>query len=215
MRLPVLHVIVPDRVARAPDFVPTAARMQEACGGALAIHLRLRESSGARALELADPLCAGARRTDGWCVVNERVDVALVAGAQAVQLGRGGLPLEAARSILPPDVSLGASVHSAAEAGVAAACGADYLLLGTIFPSASHPGRPPVGPEMIGVCAGAAPIIAIGGITREGARVAVEAGAAGVAAIAAIWDADDPVAAAEALVAVAAEGASRGEGGDD
>ncbi|MFQ5746644.1 MAG: thiamine phosphate synthase, partial [Gemmatimonadota bacterium] len=167
MRVPVLHAVVPDRVARAPGFEKTAARMQAACGADLALHLRLRETSAVRMLELADALSAGARATGGWCVLNERLDVALAAGADAVQLGAGALPLAAARSILPPDVRLGASVHSEAEARVAMDGGADYLLLGTIYSSASHPERPPLGSGAIRSCTGAAPIVAIAQITRD------------------------------------------------
>ncbi|HKK07604.1 MAG TPA: hypothetical protein VKA44_01830, partial [Gemmatimonadota bacterium] len=86
--LPRLHVLVTDAVAGSPGFRSRAAGLREACGSRLALQLRLREASGRAIFDLARTLLDDAGRHGGWVVVNERLDVALAAGAQAAQLGR-------------------------------------------------------------------------------------------------------------------------------
>ena len=93
-------------------------------------------------------------------------------------------------------------MHSVEEAEQAVEEGADFLLVGTIFPSPSHPGHPGTGPGLIRDTARLGPpVIAIGGIDAVGAARMREAGAYGVAAIGALWHAADPAAAALALLA--------------
>jgi thiamine biosynthesis protein ThiS len=93
-------------------------------------------------------------------------------------------------------------VHDAAAAQAAAAEGADFLVAGAAFETASHPGRPAAGPELVAAAASLArQVIAIGGMTPGNTAAAVAAGAWGVAAIRALWDALDPAAAARAFVA--------------
>jgi thiamine-phosphate diphosphorylase len=127
--------------------------------------------------------------------------VAASVGAQGVQLGMQDLAPADARASFPRGW-IGCSVHSAKEAGAAAAAGADFLLVGTIFPSGSHPGQSAGGPGLIRETIRLGlPVIAIGGIDAAGAVRAREAGAYGVAAIRALWHAPDPAAAALALLA--------------
>jgi thiamine-phosphate diphosphorylase len=96
---------------------------------------------------------------------------------------------------------IGRSVHSEAEAEAAVAEGADYLTVGTIFDSASHPRHQGAGLEMITrVAALGKPVIAIGGMNADRARAAREAGAWGVAAISALWGVKDPHDAAMAFL---------------
>jgi thiamine-phosphate pyrophosphorylase len=104
-----------------------------------------------------------------------------------------------ARAELGPDVLIGKSVHTAEGATLAA--GADYILAGHVYPSASKPGRPPLGVAGFAAIAAAAPcpVLAIGGVTSERVQEVVQAGAHGVAVIGAIAEADDPKAAASAL----------------
>jgi len=125
------------------------------------------------------------------------VDVALVLGLGAVQLGARSLPPAAAREILGPEALLGVSVHGPDEAKKAEEGGADYLVVGTIFPSPSHPGRSGAGPERVAAVSGRSrlPALAIGGITPERVRAVRESGAHGVAVLSGIWDAEDPGAA--------------------
>ncbi|MFQ5889398.1 MAG: thiamine phosphate synthase [Gemmatimonadota bacterium] len=204
--IPRLHVVATDAVVSCDGFPALAAGLQEACGGELALHLRARELTSRRLFELAASLSARARQRGGWCAVNERVDVALAAGAQAVQLGRGALPVREARRLLRAGTAIGASVHDPAEALDAREAGANYLVVGTIYPSASHPGREASGPALLDRCRTAGlPMVAIGGIDRDRVEEVVRAGAVGVAVIRAVWSAADPVTAARQLLNVLLE----------
>jgi thiamine-phosphate pyrophosphorylase len=124
-------------------------------------------------------------------LINGRADVAFAAGARGVHLPADGLPTTGARRVLGTTALIGRSVHSATEAR--AADGIDYVELGTIFPSRSHPGGAVVGASEIRatkVCA--VPVIAVGGITSDNAATVMEAGASGVAVISAILAEGDP-----------------------
>jgi thiamine-phosphate pyrophosphorylase len=189
-------------VADGPRFRAVATALLQAGGANLALHLRLREMAAGRQHELAAALSASAREAGSWCVINGRVDVALTAGAQAVQLGRGALGIGAARSVLGAGVPIGSSVHSAAEAARRAADGADYLIVGTVFPTPTHPGAA-LGTEVVRACRGAGPpIVGIGGIEVGNARQVLEAGASGIAVVRAVWEAVDPVRAARDLLSI-------------
>jgi thiamine-phosphate pyrophosphorylase len=209
--LPPLHILVGDEQAVRPDFPEVADELLDAWGADLALHLRLRQAAGARLFELASRFTAAAERTGGWCVVNDRLDVALGAGAQAVQLGRTALPVAAAREVietcagkggpLPTGPALGASVHGEEEARSAAADGANYLVLGTIFASRTHPGVTPHGIAIVErCCAVGLPVIAIGGMNAARAPEVRRAGAAGLAVVRAVWDAGEPREAAGRLI---------------
>lgn len=118
-------------------------------------------------------------------VVNARADLAAATAAAGVHLPELDLPAAAARRLLGPGRLVGRSVHSAAAARVAEAEGADYVVFGPVFPSASHPGRPPAGLAALGEVAAAVtiPVLAIGGVDAERAAACRAAGAAGFAAI--------------------------------
>jgi thiamine-phosphate diphosphorylase len=123
--------------------------------------------------------------------VNDRLDVALAVKAAGVQLGKASLPVNAARRL---DAAwwIGRSVHDFAEADAAKAEGADYLLVGPVYPTATHPDRPPLGLDTLAQIATLGlPVIAIGGIGPGRVREVKAAGAYGVAAIRALWDAAD------------------------
>ncbi len=190
--------------------------MLEAGGESVAVHLRPRSVPPARCLELASGLVPRADATGGWIVVNGRTDIACVAGAQAVQLGRGSLPIEAARRVLDETCAIGVSVHAPEESNEASSRGADYLLLGTIFPTPSHPGMPAGGPALIAACAGmGTPVIGIGGIDLESIGAVSSAGAHGVAVIRAVWQSDDPAAAVYRLVRILEGQVGTGDRPDD
>ena len=133
--------------------------------------------------------------------VNDRLDVALAVPSAGVQLGHGSLPVSAARG-LNPLWWIGRSVHDLAEAEAARTEGADYLVVGPVFATASHPGRAPLGLatlQRIVAAAGELPVIAIGGITADRVREVRTSGAYGVAAIRALWDDAEPAEAARRM----------------
>ena len=117
-------------------------------------------------------------------LISSRIDVAMAVGAAGVNLPESDLPAAVARRLLPDGV-VGRSVHSLEGARRAEAEGADYVLLGSIFATPSHPGREPLGLEALAAVAAALriPVLAIGGIDTERARACAEMGAAGFAAI--------------------------------
>lgn len=131
-------------------------------------------------------------------VVNDRLDVALVANVEAgnpvgVHLGERSLPVCAVKQAFP-HLTVSVSVHSVEEGIATARDEPDALTLGHIFATPSHPGGAPVGLEPLRdlVRAVGVPVIAIGGIDAANARSVLEAGAAGIAVISAILRADDP-----------------------
>ncbi len=133
--------------------------------------------------------------------VNDRMDVAMAAGVDGVQLGENALPVKAARRIAGENLLLGRSVHSVSGAMEAESQGADLLTLGTIFPTASHPGVRTGGPELVREVASAVstPFLGIGGIDASNAGQVIKEGAAGVAVISAISTAQDSALAATDL----------------
>lgn len=122
------------------------------------------------------------------------LDLARTVGAAGVHLpgGVGSVPIS--RATLGPGSLIGRSVHSVAEARVAEAEGADYMILGTIFATASKPGRDPAGLALVAEVAAATtlPIIAIGGITEANVAATLRAGAWGIAVMSTILTAADP-----------------------
>jgi thiamine-phosphate pyrophosphorylase len=199
--LPRLHAVTDERIARRPDLDALARALAGAGGAALALHARGRALTGLEHYRLAVRLGAC---TPALLFVNDRLDVALAAGAAGVQLGRGGLaPADARR--LHAEWWIGRSVHDLPEAAAARAAGADYLLLGPVYRTASHPGRAPLGVATVAAVARLGlPVIAIGGVTPERIAELRAAGAYGVAAIRALWDAADAAGAAGAAGAARA-----------
>ncbi len=198
--LPRLHAVTDAQVLAAPDLGVRAAAIA-AAGPAVALHARDRSAGGAPLARVAARLMALARPAEAAVFVSGRPDIAAALGAQGVQLAGDDLAPADARTVLPGGW-IGRSVHSEAEAEAAVAEGADFLLVGNVYHTASHPGRPAVGLGLIRAAAALGrPVIAIGGIDAERAAAARDAGAWGVAAIAALWHAPDPARAALALLA--------------
>ena len=200
MTLPRLHVITDGQVLARADFAARLASIA-GLGRRVAVHLRDRDAGGRafwRVVERATPVI---RRNGAMLVVNARPDIAAMVGAEAVQLGVDDLSVRDARRVAPHALA-GRSVHGVGEAQTAVADGADYLLVGSMHPTPSHPGRPGLGLAALGEFLECGrPVIAIGGITPARATAVHAVGAWGVAAIRAVWDAPDPAAAAEALLA--------------
>lgn len=198
LRLPCL-CLVADCSVVAPNELPgrVAAAVE---GGVSLVQLRAKEMPGGLMLSLALEL---ARAIDGKAtlLVNERVDVAAAANLSGVQLGEQALPVQEARELLPTGSLIGRSVHSVEGALQATANGADFLVVGTMFQTGSHPGEEPAGPQLMRNVAERCglPLIGIGGITPGNVDAVTGAGASGVAVIRSILSADDPRSAAEKM----------------
>ena len=162
------------------------------------VQLREKDLAGGRLLELATSLkqCIKSR---ALLIINERVDVALAAQADGVQLAEDGMPVQAARRIMGPQALIGRSVHSEQGAMQAADQGVDFLVAGAIYGTRSHPEAPPAGPGLVSRInkrleqrAVSLPVIGIGGITVTNLDQVMVAGAAGVAVITSILASPDP-----------------------
>ena len=195
--LPRLHAITDERVARRADLKEVAHDLAAGGGTELAFHARGRELSGLEHYDLA------VRLSDSPSVrlfINDRLDIALATRASGVQLGSGGLAVGDARR-LQPAWWIGRSVHDLAEARAAQAEGADYLLVGPVFATPTHLGRAAIGLETLrAVVQLGLPAVAIGGVTPDRVLEVRRAGAWGVAAIRALWEAGDPAETARRMV---------------
>ena len=170
-------------------------------GGVNLVQLREKDLPAGDLLTLA---CELRRLTAGRArfLVNDRVDVALAADADGVQLGEEAMPVEAVRRLSAEWLLIGRSVHDAAGAVEAQATGADFLIAGTVFLSASHPHREVAGVKLLQDLRTIVdiPYLAIGGVTCRNVAQAIDAGASGAAAISAISESPDVEAAARQMV---------------
>lgn len=167
-------------------------------GGATCVQLRLKDISARDLVTLARELV---RSIGVPVIVNDRADVAIAAGAAGVHLGADDLPVSAVRAFSPEGFIIGTSVGTDEE--IRNARGADYVGIGPVFSTGS---KKDAG-KAIGVdefrrlaVATGLPAVGVGGITAANARSVIEAGAFGVAAIAAVFGATDPLAAAQEMV---------------
>lgn len=180
---------------------PVAACRQAAAGGATIVQVRLKGAPAREVLALARALVAAVAVP---VIVNDRVDVALAAGAAGAHLGQDDPPLDRLRPHVPPGFLLGLSVGTPAEAERGRDWPADYWSVGPCFATANkQDAGAPLGAEGFARLARLAPhgtpVIGIGGVTLDNAGEIARAGAAGVAVIGAVWNASDPETAARAL----------------
>ena len=188
--LPRIHAISDAEVLALDDLGVRAAALA-AGGSAVALHARDHAATTRVLIAAAERFVALARPPEAAVFVNGRPDVAAALGAHGVQLSGSDLAPRDARRVFPSGW-IGRSVHSIEEASAAADDGADYLMVGTIYPTPGHPGQGS-GVALVTACATLGlPVIAIGGVTAARVPELVAAGAYGVAAIRALWHAGDP-----------------------
>lgn len=165
------------------------ARAVEA--GVDVIQLRERDLDGGALFALASAMTAIAKGSSTRIVINDRLDVALAAGADGVHLRGDSAPPLAVRAVVPPGFSIGRSVHDEAEAAAVSA-NVEYLIAGTTWATPSKPTNAPLlGVDGLRAIARAArvPVLAIGGVTIERIPDVARAGAAGIAAVGLFADA--------------------------
>jgi len=174
-------------------------------GGVACIQLREKGWTTVALLERCESLLARAAKHGATIIINDRIDVAIAAGAHGVHLGRDDLPLRAARKIAGGSLIIGATVHDLSEADAAVAAGADYCGVGAMFETAVKPERKPAGPAWIRTFVERhpqTPHLAIGGITAERAAELRAAGCRGIAVSSALCRAADPKSVARELTAL-------------
>ncbi len=171
-------------------------------GGVTIVQYREKDASTRRMIEEALELRDLCRRHGVPFIVNDRVDVALAVDADGVHVGQDDMPASVARRLIGPDKILGVSADKVEHAIAAQADGADYVGASPIFSTPTKADAPqPIGVagllQMARACP--LPIVAIGGINASNAASMIRAGAAGVAVVSAIVNAEDVRAAAAEL----------------
>lgn len=177
--------LITDRSRGGEDA--TVERVRWAAGaGVHLVQVREPDLDGGPLTALVRRCVDAVRGSRARVLVNDRVDVALAAGAHGVHLRADSMPAARVRAICPQGFLVGRSVHARDEAIAAAAAGGlDYLLFGTVFATTSKPGRAPAGLDALAEVASAVtiPVLAVGGVTPDTVNEVVLAGAAGFAAI--------------------------------
>ncbi|MDA0803150.1 MAG: thiamine phosphate synthase [Planctomycetota bacterium] len=166
--------------------------------GCDAVQVREKSMEGADLVAHARAVAQLARAYGAAVIVNDRVDVAMAAGADGVHLGQTDMSITDARRLAGRTLLIGLTTHSVEEARAASIAGADMIGIGPMFPSGTKPNLAAAGPSLLrdvlaGLGAAATlPHLAIGGIGPDEARLVAAAGARGVAVSAAICGADSP-----------------------
>ncbi len=159
-------------------------------GGARLIQLREKDRGTARWIDDARDALAAARDGGAKLIINDRVDVAMVLGADGVHLGQDDLPPAEARKLLGPDKIIGFSTHSLEQALAAIEMPVDYIGVGPIFSTTTKAAPDPVvGTELLSAIRNAAAgvkIVAIGGIRADSLLSVLNAGADSAAMVGAI-----------------------------
>jgi len=188
-RLPVICLVTDRRrLAGSADDVEGLLTFIESAveAGVDLVQIREPDLSSCVLYDLARRAVRSAAGTATRILLNDRVDVALAAGAAGVHLKSLSIPAKRVRALVPSSWIVGCSVHNVSEASQAVAAGAiDYLIAGTVFETTSKPGQSPIGLGALKQIAHAVevPTLAIGGVTVRRAGLVGRAGAAGLAAI--------------------------------
>lgn len=195
-----LYIITDERISGGLSHAEVAAQALE--GGAEVIQLRDKDMSGGPMLAAALEIRELTRKAGALFIVNDRLDIALLSGADGVHLGQGDIPIAAARKLTPPGFIIGISVLTLEEALDAEASGADYLGPGPIFPTDTKlDAAPASGLDSLREMSSkvSIPLVAIGGINHQNLADVIKAGASGAAIISAAVAAPDIMASCKEL----------------
>lgn len=196
-----LYVIIDPQQTRGRD--PVEVARQALRGGARILQWRDKTRDKGEQLAPARSLHQLCSEQGALFIVNDHVDLALACAADGAHLGQKDLPVSAVRPWAPAGFLLGVSTNNAEEARQAERDGADYVAVGSVFPTGSKETTRPASPERLREVKQAVgiPVVAIGGISEENVAQALEAGADAVAVINAVCGAEDVEEAARRLAA--------------
>jgi thiamine-phosphate diphosphorylase len=173
--------------------------------GARIMQLRLKDAPGRDFLAAARAIAEMCRKRGATLIVNDRVDIAILAGADGVHLGQTDLPLDAARRIIGHDRMIGISTHNVEQARAAEDGGANYIGFGPMYPGGLRNNAAGKGLEELRAIRAAIkiPIVVIGGITEARVAETLAAGADAVAIITDVVNAPDIGAKVRSILALA------------
>lgn len=177
-------------------------KVEKACrGGVTLLQLREKERSTREYLALAERLHKITAYYKIPLIIDDRVDVALAAGAEGVHLGQSDMPVFLARNMLGEGVIIGATVKTVEQAEEACRQGADYLGVGAIYPTTTKVKTVLTPVEILKkICAvSTVPVNAIGGLTKDNITILKDSGIDGICVVSAIMKAEDPERAAKEL----------------
>lgn len=182
-----LYAILDAAVALDRGYEPVDLARRFFDGGATLIQLRAKDAPSGQFLDWALAIAAHAAQAGALFIVNDRADIALMAGAGGVHVGQEDMPASAVRRLAPSPFVIGLSTHTPAHVASAAREPVDYLASGPVFGTRTKDtGYDAVGLGVVREAsrnAAGLPVVAIGGITLQNARSAIEAGASSVAVI--------------------------------
>jgi thiamine-phosphate pyrophosphorylase len=199
-----LYAILDTALARRLGWAPVDLGRAFLEGGARLIQIRAKDEPSGAFLELCDALVAMASPYAAAIIVNDRADLARLAGAAGVHVGQEDLPPAKARAIVGPEAIVGVSTHSTAQLLASVAEPVNYVAVGPVFDTVTkNTGYTAVGLGLVREAAARArdlPIVAIGGISLERAPEALAAGARSVAVISDLVTGGDPATRVRAFV---------------
>jgi thiamine-phosphate pyrophosphorylase len=197
-----LYVILDTQVLNGRSHLEAAGKVIQA--GVKVIQLRDKTTPKKLLIPLARELQALCWQNDVLFIMNDYLDVALAVDADGLHIGQEDLPVAEARKLLPPHKILGCSANTVEEAQAAEAEGADYIAVGSIFPTGSKNDVGVVGLERLQLVKPFihVPLAAIGGINKNNAREIVEAGADSLCVISAVLLAPDIALAARQILEI-------------
>ncbi len=186
--LPKLYAILDIDSLTARGLEPRAVLDVWLTAGIRLVQLRAKTASSGEMLRLAEPLAEACRQAGATFVINDRADIARLAGADGVHVGQSDLSPSAVRVICPPPSLIGLSTHDDATARAGCDTTADYLAIGPVFTTATKADADPaVGVDGVqrvsAIVARSRPLVAIGGITLANAASVWAAGADSVAVV--------------------------------
>lgn len=187
-----LYAVIDSTYVPFPGMESTARKILSS--GVRLLQLRAKGAGSKEMLEASKAIKKAALEFGAIFIVNDRADIAFLAGADGVHLGQDDIPVQDARRLLGPKSIIGVSTHDPVEAKKAETEGADYISFGPVFPtSTKKDAQSPRGLDLLGETRKATtlPIVAIGGITENNAHGVVEAGADAVAVISEILLSED------------------------
>lgn len=194
---PALHAIVDVEVAERAGWTAVAYARALLDGGARFLQIRAKDLSSDPFLRLCDEMVAVAALYEATVIVNDRVDLAVMAGAAGVHVGQDDLGVADARRLLGEDAIVGYSTHTTGQIANGAGSVATYIAVGPVFGTTTKDtGYTAVGLDLVRLARQQTvrPVVAIGGVTLDNAAAALDAGATMVAVISDLLVGNDPAA---------------------